>query len=38
MERDVSSVRLALCFRILLSSNPKIRLVRGRESNDSGGP
>jgi hypothetical protein len=33
VEKDVSSVRLAL-----LSSNPKIHLVRGRESNVSGGP
>jgi hypothetical protein len=36
VEKDVSSVLLDLCIHILLSSNPKIRLVRGRESNDSG--
>jgi hypothetical protein len=38
LEKDVSSVRLALCIHILLSSNQKIRLARGGESNVSGGP
>jgi hypothetical protein len=38
VEKVVSSVRLALCILILLSTNPTIRLVRFRENNVSGGP
>jgi hypothetical protein len=37
-EKDVSRVRLNLFIHTLPSRKPKIRIVRGRESNDSGGP
>jgi hypothetical protein len=38
VEKDDSRVRLALFIHILPSNIPKIRLVRGRESNYSGEP
>jgi hypothetical protein len=37
-EHDVSRVPLVLFIHILPSKQPKIRLGRGRESNDPGGP
>jgi hypothetical protein len=38
VEKGISRVRLALFIHIIPSRNPKIRIVLGRERNESGGP